>query len=187
MFLLHEQSKGTESFWHPYISVMNTADLVANWQQDEMSQFMDTELMMNCILYKSEIEAEWLEIKPILEANQELFPGVTKDLFVRMYNYACTRCFGWTLPSTMMVPLADFMNHLPIDTNYDVYSKNSHEVKQSINGEKTQARKTGDKKTDYSQLYKKEFAEDSVDPHYTATIKGQLGKKKTKAPREEII
>ena len=60
MFLLHEQSKGTESFWHPYISVMNTADLVANWQQDEMSQFMDTELMMNCILYKSEIEAEWL-------------------------------------------------------------------------------------------------------------------------------
>ena len=87
----------------------------------------------------------------------------------------------------MMVPLADFMNHLPIDTNYDVYSKNSHEVKQSINGEKTQARKTGDKKTDYSQLYKKEFAEDSVDPHYTATIKGQLGKKKTKAPREEII
>ena len=62
---------------------------------------------------------------------------MTKDLFVRMYNYACTRCFGWTLPSTMMVPLADFMNHLPIDTNYDVYSKNSHEVKQSVNGEKT--------------------------------------------------
>ena len=45
---------------HPYINVMNTADLVANWEQDEMSQFMDTELMMNCILYKSEIEAEWL-------------------------------------------------------------------------------------------------------------------------------
>jgi len=45
-----------------------------------------------------------------------MFPGYTKELFEKMYNFACTRCFGWTLPSTMMVPLADFMNHLPLDT-----------------------------------------------------------------------
>lgn len=39
------------------------------------------------------------------------------------YNLACTRCFGWTVPSTMMVPMADFMNHLPVDTTFDVFSK----------------------------------------------------------------
>ena len=103
-----------------------------------------------------------------------------------MYNFACTRCFGWTLPSTMMVPLADFMNHLPIDTAYDVYSKQSHEVKQSVNGEKTLSSFKPDKKTDYSAIYTKEFAEDAIDPHYQALIKGQLGakRKKPRIPRE---
>jgi len=44
------------------------------------------------------------------------YPGVNKEVFEKMYNFACTRCFGWTLPSTMMVPLADFLNHHPSDT-----------------------------------------------------------------------
>ena len=105
---------------------------------------------------------------------------------MRMYNFACTRCFGWTLPSTMMVPLADFMNHLPIDTSYDVYSKHEHKVKQSVNGEKTLSTFKPDKKTDYSAIYVKEFAEDSLDPHYKALIKGQFGakRKQPKKPRE---
>ena len=128
---------------------------------------MDTELQMDCELYKSEIETERASIAPVLiKYANDLFPGYTKELFLRMYNYACTRCFGWTLPSTMMVPLADFMNHLPIDTSYDVYSKQSHEVKQSVNGEKTHSTFKPDKKTDYSAIYVKEFAEDAIDPHY---------------------
>jgi len=49
-----------------------------------------------------------------------------------MYNFACTRCFGWTLPSTMMVPLADFLNHHPSDTQYEIYQKSLHEVKTSV-------------------------------------------------------
>ena len=27
-----------------------------------------------------------------------------------------TRCFGWSLPNTMLVPMADFMNHNPDGT-----------------------------------------------------------------------
>jgi len=27
-----------------------------------------------------------------------------------------TRCFGWSLPTTMLVPMADFMNHNPDGT-----------------------------------------------------------------------
>jgi len=77
----------------------------------------------------------------------------------------------------MMVPLADFMNHLPIDNDYNVYSKQSHEEKQSVNSAKTQSSFKPSKKTDFSAIYKKEFAEDSIDPHYQALIKGQLGSK----------
>ena len=45
----------------------------------------------------------------------------------------------------------------------------------------------GNHKTDYSAIYKKEFAEDSLDPHCQATIKGQLGRKKNKKPREQVV
>ena len=130
-FLLYHYLKGPNaSFWYPYIDVMNESDLLCDWSSEEVAQFMDKELEMDAELYKSEIETEWAQIEPVLQRYEsELFPGYTKELFLRMYNYACTRCFGWTLPSTMMVPLADFMNHLPIDTSYDVYSKASHEVK----------------------------------------------------------
>ena len=133
---------------------------------------MDKELEMEAALYKSEIETEWTQIEKVLQKNSAMFPGYTKELFLKMYNYACTRCFGWTLPSTMMVPLADFMNHLPIDTDYDVYSKRTHSVKQSVNSEKTVSSSTGSKKTNYSAIYVKEFAEDSLDPHTKASIRG---------------
>lgn len=102
----------------------------------------------------------------MLKKHPDLFPGYTREIFLQMYNYACTRCFGWTLPSTMMVPFADFMNHLPVDTSYDVYSKHSHEVMKSVNSQKTESSNHGNKKTDYSAIYVKEFKEDQLDPHY---------------------
>ena len=58
-FLLYHYLKGPESFWYPYISVMNESDLVCDWTPQEVSQFMDTELEMDAELYKSEIETEW--------------------------------------------------------------------------------------------------------------------------------
>ena len=165
-FLLYEHCKGSESFWKPYIDVMNEALLVCDWPEEDQAQFMDMELKMDSELYKSEIDTEWVQVEPMLKKHPELFTGYTRESFLRFYNFACTRCFGWSLPSTMMVPLADFMNHLPIDTSYDVYSKQSHEVKKTVNSQKTESSSKANKKTDYSAVYAKEFKEDSIDPHY---------------------
>ena len=167
-FLLYEHLKGADSFWQPYLRVMNVSDLACDWEAGELDQFMDVELKMDAELYRSEIETEWRQIEPILQANPSLFPGYSKDVFERFYNFACTRCFGWTMPSTMMVPLADFMNHLPIDNEYNVYSKSMHTEMQSVNSEKTSSTCKASKRTDYSAIYKKEFAEDLLDPHCQA-------------------
>lgn len=35
-FLLYHHLKGDASFWKPYIDVMNAADLVCNWPEDEI-------------------------------------------------------------------------------------------------------------------------------------------------------
>ena len=99
-------------------------------------------------------------------------------MFLEMYNNVCTRCFGWTLPNTMMVPLADCQNHLPVDTHYDVYSKDLHISKQSVNSARTQ-KFNGNLRVDFSQLYTKKFIEE-LDPEYQAIIKGQTSKKKKK-------
>lgn len=58
-FLLYHYLKGPESFWFPYISVMNESDLVCEWSEREIASFMDKELQMDAELYKTEIETEW--------------------------------------------------------------------------------------------------------------------------------
>lgn len=32
-----------------------------------------------------------------------------------------TRCFGWGLPETMLVPFADFLNHHSIGVNHYIF------------------------------------------------------------------
>lgn len=44
----------------------------------------------------------------------QIFGNITekeKDLFYWSNEFVMTRCFGWTLPSTSLVPLADMLNH----------------------------------------------------------------------------
>ena len=58
-----------------------------------------------------------------------------------------------------------------------------------MNSEKTTSTFRPNKGTDYSAIYKREFAEDSLDPHCRALIKGQLGKKgrRPKVAREVVL
>ena len=55
----------------------------------------------------------------------------------------------------MMVPFADFLNHLPLDTQFEVFNLMHSNTKQ----------------TDFSQLYSKKFLED-LDPELEIKIKG---------------
>lgn len=133
---------------------MNTADLVSNWDKSEIEVFNDAEVQTAATMYKEETLQEWDSLKPLYEA-EPMFQGITIEVWLKMYNLACTRCFGWTLPSTMMVPFADFLNHLPIDTQFEVFN-----LQHSIA-----------KHTDFSQIYTKKFIED-LDPELEIKIRG---------------
>jgi hypothetical protein len=106
-----EYQKGESSFWWPYLDVMNESDLVSFWEPSQIDRLCDHELKKEAEIYRDEVEYEWEILSKILPLYPSLFPSPSRSLFLRMYNFACTRCFGWTLPSTMMVPLADFLNH----------------------------------------------------------------------------
>ena len=132
LFLMHEFLKGPTSYWWPYLDVMNESDLAYKWSDDELKLLNDFEVIYQAKAYRDDIDDEWDKMSKILSLYAVHYPGVNKEVFEKMYNFACTRCFGWTLPSTMMVPLADFLNHHPSDTQYEIYQKQLHEVKTSV-------------------------------------------------------
>lgn len=39
----------------------------------------------------------------------------TRENFDLAFTITVTRCFGWSLPSTMIIPFADCANHFIID------------------------------------------------------------------------
>ncbi len=43
-FLTQQTLLGENSFWFPYLQVMNTADLVSNWEKSEIEAFDDAEI-----------------------------------------------------------------------------------------------------------------------------------------------
>jgi len=69
----------------------------------------------------------------------------------------------------MMVPFADFLNHLPIDTQFEVF--NLHH--------------SGPKHSDFSMLYPKQFLED-LDPELEMKIKG-CPKSQNKISRSALV
>ena len=44
--------------------------------------------------------------------------------YTRAFASVITRCFGWSLPCTMVVPFADFINHHNVDSSYELVNKN---------------------------------------------------------------
>ena len=57
-----------------------------------------------------------------------IFPPSQIDsaLFYKFYAQVCTRCFGWGLPSTSMIPMADNCNHSDVTVVQEILNKPMH-------------------------------------------------------------
>jgi len=88
------------------------------------------------------------------------------------FTITVTRCFGWSLPHTSVVPFADCANHFIIDNQYELYSKRLHDKKKIPNAEFTD-----DEKKYFTQLkmrinYEKHYVEDEkFNPNYDLPYK----------------
>ena len=62
------------------------------------------------------------------------FPGIDdpeqkpmlKNVFTRGFVSVVTRCFGWGLPKTSMIPFADCINHHNVDSTYELIHTEYH-------------------------------------------------------------
>lgn len=49
-----------------------------------------------------------------------------KALFTKCFVSVVTRCFGWGLPKTMIIPFADSINHHNVDSTYEMIHVKYH-------------------------------------------------------------
>lgn len=66
------------------------------------------------------MEEEWLEMEKILSLySPDVFDLAvcTKDLYLWCSTFISTRCFGWGLPTTIIAPLIDSLNHVYSSAN----------------------------------------------------------------------
>jgi len=98
------------------------------WSDKELAELQDHELSTEARRYKREIDEEWLLVKALLEKYPGIFSmsAMTKQLFIFVYSNVVTRCFGWSLPCTMMVPVADSLNHGAVDASNEMFNARLH-------------------------------------------------------------
>lgn len=88
----------------------------------------DADLLKTAEQYSSELSEEWLLIKEVLDKYPDIFtPNViTSELYFKFYGLVCTRCFGWGLPSTSLIPMADNLNHSDVDVSQEIINTDMH-------------------------------------------------------------
>lgn len=50
-----------------------------------------------------------------------------EKVFYKCFNTIVTRCFGWGLPKTSLIPFADCINHHNVDSTYEFICEELHE------------------------------------------------------------
>lgn len=93
------------------------------------------------------------------------------------FTITVTRCFGWSLPNTSVVPFADCANHFIIDNQYELFNKRLHEKKKREKEGDHKVQITESESKYFTNLkmrinYDKHFLEDDkFNPKYEAPYK----------------
>ena len=82
---------------------------------------MKAEILEYKVDYDREYEA-LLEIAMLYPQLIEV-EKFSKQHFKLAFTMTVTRCFGWSLPHTMIIPLADCANHFIIDNQYEMHNR----------------------------------------------------------------
>ena len=172
IYIMYEFAKGEGSFWKPWLDMMPNVIFFCHWTKDQILATQDPSLIRYSTDYKEELKKEWDELETLLREHPDIFPeSVLKaELFYKIYAQVCTRCFGWGLPSTSMMPMADNFNHSDVKTKKQVVNKKMH-----LEAERSSKYFT---KTKYMNDYSICFDEEDYmgDPQATLNIKGRFNK-----------
>lgn len=118
IFLLREKIKGSESDYQPLINVIDNNAILLHWHEDIIHELEDPYIKKETEEFELDMDRTWEQFREAFQKYPQFFPldKFSKQDFLWCYEAVMTRCFGWSLPTTMLVPMADFMNHNPDGT-----------------------------------------------------------------------
>ena len=128
--LIYEWQLGDESFWKPYIDLMPDVKFFCHWSEADIIETQDYHLIQHANEYKRELFEEWTEMAQAMGKYPNVFEhkSLAPEVFYKFYAQVCTRCFGWGLPSTAMIPMADNHNHSDVTVVQEIVHKGMHLV-----------------------------------------------------------
>ena len=117
-FLMKEFDKGDKSFYKPYIDLMlsnNYLSFPAFWNEEDSIELNDHEVDDKISNYKDEINQTYEQI--IKKTDVNIFEPV---IFKKIYLFIISRQFSINENRTLLIPLADLLNHNPkVDVKYE--------------------------------------------------------------------
>ena len=139
---MHHMLIGEKSFWHPFWQVINLSDMPMRWEPEEVRELQDAYLEREIGTYKDEYFNEFYLIFNCFREHEyeHVWPGICdptktekeiiawmEPFFYKCFNTIVTRCFGWGLPKTSLIPYADCINHHNVDSTYEFICEELHE------------------------------------------------------------
>lgn len=87
------------------------------WSNEDIDLLEDALLKREILEYKEEYDSEYEALYEVAKLYPDLIDisKFTPERFKLAYTTVVTRCFGWSLPSTSVIPFADCANHFIID------------------------------------------------------------------------
>ena len=149
--LLYEMTKGKESYWYPYLRQMPDVEFSSSWDEHELEMLQDDYCVYQLKEYDAELAATWEIFEKVLLEYESVFPAkfIDRGLFLNIYGQVCTRCFGYGLESTAMIPMADNLNHSSVDITNEMICLSLHPQ-----GDRNiEYYRIGKYLADYSQVY----------------------------------
>ena len=128
---MYERLKGFKSFWYPYLEIVEGMDLLMFWNDDEMDELQDIFLKNQAKKMLQSYRALWKDVYKVIKKYPGFFPGTEEELesvFRWSYELVIGRSFGEALPCSMLVPLADNLNHANVNVTYQLLHKKIHLV-----------------------------------------------------------
>ena len=113
MYLMYQAQLGEQSFWAPYIDLMPSVKWFCEWDKKDIMLTMDPYLVRGAIIAREILQNTWQDVLSSLKDFPNLFSKsmLKKEIFLKYYAQVCSRCFGWGMPHTSLIPMADSFNH----------------------------------------------------------------------------